>query len=416
MSIQYHNCLIAQSGGPTTAINASLAGILSAARRSGRIKRIYGALNGIQGVLSERFLDLDTLFSADSDSLLALKHSPAMYLGSCRYKLSDPDTPSEDYKTIFDVLNRLQIGFFFYIGGNDSMDTIKKLSHYGEFHHSSIRFIGVPKTIDNDLPATDHAPGYGSAARYIAVSVLEMAYDTYIYNTPSVLILEIMGRDAGWLTAASALARTKDSPAPHLIYLPERSFSDEAFLSDVKRLLSQQRHVVVAVSEGIRYADGSYVSADTTAKDQFGHATLNGAGKCLEHLVASKIGCKVRSVELNILQRCAAHLASATDLDESFCLGEAAFNGAIEGRSGQIPILKRLSNTPYQIQITYAPLGEIANQEKNVPADWINEAGNDVTNDFIQYARPLIQGTPQPVPSWENGLPVFPSVHHLLGI
>ncbi len=415
MSIQYQNCLIAQSGGPTVAINASLAGILSASRASGKIGRIYGALNGIQGVLSERFLELDALLTAAPDGFLtALKHSPAMYLGSCRYKLSDPDTPSSDYAAIFSVLERLQIGYFFYIGGNDSMDTIKKLSHYGALHHSPIRFMGVPKTIDNDLPATDHAPGYGSAARHIAASVLEMAYDTYIYNTPSVLIIEIMGRDAGWLAAASALARTKDSRAPHLIYLPERNFSNEAFLSDIKGLLSRQKHIVVAVSEGIRYADGSYVSADTAAKDQFGHATLNGAGKFLEHFIACEIGCKVRSVELNILQRCAAHLASSTDLDESFRLGEAALNGALEGRSGQIPVILRLSDNPYQIQLAYTSLDEIANQEKHVPSEWINEAGNDVTNDFIQYALPLIQGIPQPVPNWENGLPVFPSVCHLL--
>lgn len=405
------NCLIAQSGGPTAAINASLAGIIDAARSSDQIGHIYGAINGIQGVLDDRLLDLDAMLGTNPAVLQQLKTSPAMYLGSCRYKLSSADDPSEDYDIIFRLLDRYDIGYVFYIGGNDSMDTIQKLGYYGNKIGSDIRFMGVPKTIDNDLPGTDHTPGYGSAARYIATSILEMAHDTYIYNTKSVLITEIMGRDAGWLTAASALARNEYSTAPHLIYLPERDFSDEQFLADLKDQLSRQNHIVVAVSEGIRYAGGRYVSANSDALDQFGHAMLNGAGKYLEHLVSRELGCKVRSVEVNVMQRCAAHLASATDLDESFHLGQMAVEAALEGKSEQMPVIKRLSDAPYQITYDYVNLVDVANGERRIPDHWINEAGNDVTEDFIRYAKPLIQGTPDLI--WQNGLPVYLPVPHL---
>lgn len=405
------NCLIAQSGGPTAAINASLAGIIDVARSSKEIGHIYGAINGIQGVLEDRMLDLDAILGTNPAVLQQLKTTPAMFLGSCRYKLSDPENPSEDYELIFRVLETRGIGYFFYIGGNDSMDTIQKLGAYGKKIGSPIRFMGVPKTIDNDLPLTDHTPGYGSAARYIATSILEMSHDTYIYNTRSILIAEIMGRDAGWLTAASALARNQYSQAPHLIYLPERAFSDEQFLADLKEQLQRQHHIVVAVSEGIRYADGRYVSANSDAVDQFGHAMLNGAGKYLENLVSREIGCKVRSVEVNVLQRCAAHLASATDLDESFHQGQFAVYGALEGRTEQMPIIRRLSDSPYQVTYDYTDLDQVANGERCVPDHWINEAGNDVTEEFLAYAQPLIQGTPDLI--WQNGLPVYLPVPHL---
>lgn len=405
------NCLVAQSGGPTAAINASLAGVIRAAAADSRIGHIYGAVNGIQGVLAGKLIDLAEAVGTDADSLSQLETCPAMYLGSCRYKLAENEGASDDYARIFEILARYEIGYFFYIGGNDSMDTVKKLDAYGHKLGSDIRFVGVPKTIDNDLPVIDHTPGYGSAARYIATSILEMAHDTYIYNTQSVLIVEIMGRDAGWLTAASSLARNEYSAAPHLIYLPERAFSNEQFLSDLRSLLAKQNHIIIAVSEGIRYADGTYVSASSDAVDQFGHAMLNGAGKYLEQLVANEIGCKVRSVEVNVLQRCASHLSSAVDLAESASLGSAAVKGALEGKSGVMAILRRVSDDPYQVEYDFTPVENVANQEKRVPDEWINPEGNDVTGDFLRYARPLIQGNP--AIRYENGLPVYLSVKHL---
>ncbi len=416
------NCLIAQSGGPTSAINASLAGLIAEFKENCD-GEIFGALNGIQGVLSRNIINFKDLLDINEENLEKLKISPAMYLGSCRYKLEPfqtainqllPDYERiDDYTCIFNILKEYNIKYFFYIGGNDSMDTVKKLGEYAKSIDSDISFMGVPKTIDNDLPVTDHTPGYGSAARYIAASMLEMAYDTSIYNTKSVLIVEIMGRNAGWLTAASALARTDFSDAPHLIYLPEKNFSDTQFLSDLREKLTSRSHVIIAVSEGIHYQDGTYVSAAGSIKDQFGHVMLNGAGRYLAKLVSSKIGCKVRSVELNVLQRCSAHLSSLTDINESFELGKTSARAALSGESAKMSCLRRIKNEDGQYAVEYflTEAENVANKEKKLPLEWINQAGNDITQEFLDYARPLILG--QPKIEYQNGLPVYLSIRHL---
>ena len=403
------NAIVAQSGGPTVVINSALAGVLSEAKKSGKIDKVYGAINGVQGLLERNIKDLSNILN-DEDALRALKNTPSMFLGSCRYKLSESSLAS-DYKKVIDILTEYNIGYFFYIGGNDSMDTVKKLSHYVNEIGSDIKVMGIPKTIDNDLPITDHSPGYGSAARYIATSVLEMAHDTYIYDTESILIVEIMGRDAGWLTASSALARNSYSAAPHLIYLPETSFDDNRFLADIRKALTKRKHLVIAVSEGIRYEDGKYVSANSDVRDQFGHPVLSGVGKYLETLVKHGIGCKVRSVEINVLQRCAAHLASATDIEESFTLGASAVQAAIAGMNGKMAVTARKSNSPYEIRYDFADIDNIANLAKSFPSEWISREENDVTDEFITYAMPLIQGDPQV--RYENSLPVYLSVAHL---
>ena len=311
------NIIVAQSGGPTVAINASLSGVIRQAIESDTYGTVYGSLNGILGILNEQYIDLTAKAEEDADFLHRLETTPAMFLGSCRHKLPHYMDDDSSYVYIFNQFEKLNIGAFFYIGGNDSMDTVLKLSEYAKTMGKDIRIIGVPKTVDNDLCMTDHTPGFGSAAKYIASSILEIAHDTFIYAVKSVTIVEVMGRDAGWLTAASALARNEYNAAPHLIYLPEVPFHTEEFLLDVKRLLFEQNNVIVAVSEGIRDADGNYISASKASVDNFGHQQLSGAGKTLEHLVKEKLGVKVRSVEVNVLQRCAAHLASQTDLDES---------------------------------------------------------------------------------------------------
>jgi len=405
------NCIVAQSGGPTVAINASLAGIISNVMQSNVFETIYGSVNGITGILENRIMDLSSIFHEEG-AIETLKASPAMYLGSCRYKLPSVMEQREIYEQIFQKFEELNIQAFFYIGGNDSMDTVHKLSAYAKDIGSDVKVIGVPKTIDNDLCVTDHTPGFGSAAKYVATSILEIAHDTYIYKLKSVTIVEVMGRDAGWLTAASALARSTYSEAPHLIYLPEAAFDQEQFVSDVKTLLETKDNVIVAVSEGIRDKDGNYISATTAAADQFGHSQLSGAGKCLEYLIKERLGVKVRSVEINVLQRCAAHLASKTDLDEAFALGQNAVSYAEQGVTGAMLIMERISNEPYRINYTYASIDGIANEAKSVSRAWINESGNDVTEEMIQYLKPLIQGESEV--RYENGLPVYMDVEHLL--
>ena len=306
------NCMVAQSGGPTVAINASLAGVIDGVSASSMYDTVYGSLNGITGILNDDLLNLTELMVGHPEYLTRLAQTPSMYLGSCRYKLPNYLDDDSAYVFIFKQFETYHIEAFFYIGGNDSMDTVLKLSEYGKRIGSSVRIIGIPKTIDNDLCETDHTPGFGSAAKYIASSLLEIAHDTFIYAVKSVTIVEIMGRDAGWLTAAAALARNGYNTAPHLIYLPEVAFDPEDFLLDVKRLLFERNNVIVAVSEGIRDASGNYISASEQSVDTFGHSQLSGAGKTLEFLVKEKLGVKVRSVEINVLQRCAAHLASQT--------------------------------------------------------------------------------------------------------
>lgn len=408
MSIK--NCIVAQSGGPTVAINASLAGVVAGVLASDEFDTCYGSLNGITGIWNNSFLNL-TEQAANEGFIEQLKLSPAMYLGSCRHKLPDVEKDPEIYKTIFARFDEMNIKAFFYIGGNDSMDTVLKLSDYAKKINYDISIIGVPKTIDNDLCITDHTPGFGSAAKYIATSVLEIAHDTSIYPVKSVTIVEIMGRDAGWLTAASALARNSYNSVPDLIYLPETDFDEDSFIEDVKAKLEEKDSLVIAISEGIHDKDGNYITATEAAADTFGHAQLSGAGKALELMIADRIGVKVRSVEVNILQRCAAHLLSKTDINESFAQGEYGVKLAEQHITGSMVCIKRESNTPYTISYTYANIAEIANEAKSVPREWINEAGNDVTQELIDYIYPLIQGE-CPV-EYKDGLPVYANIAHL---
>ncbi|MBR3769470.1 MAG: 6-phosphofructokinase [Lachnospiraceae bacterium] len=405
------NIIVAQSGGPTVAINASLSGVIRQALESETYDKVYGSLNGILGIMNANYLELTEMAKNDHGFLDRLETTPAMFLGSCRHKLPAYTEDETPYVTIFKQFDELNIGALFYIGGNDSMDTVLKLSEYAKTIDSDIRIIGIPKTIDNDLCMTDHTPGFGSAAKYIASSLLEIAHDTFIYAVKSVTIVEIMGRDAGWLTAASALARTEYNAAPHLIYLPEVPFHTEEFLLDVKRLLFERNNVVIAVSEGIRDTNGEYISASSASVDNFGHSQLSGAGKTLELLIKEKLGVKVRSVEINVLQRCAAHLASQTDLTESVMLGRKAVMYSEEGITACMTVLNRVSNEPYTVEYQYAEIKNIANEIKSVPKEWINDAGNDVTEEMMQYLHPLIQGEANI--SYQNGLPAYADIRHL---
>ena len=404
------NCMVAQSGGPTVAINASLAGVIAGVRQSGKYDVCYGAINGILGILNERYLNLTEVVN-DDEKLERLKVTPAMYLGSCRHKLPNYKDDDSPYVFIFNQFAKMNIKAFFYIGGNDSMDTVLKLSDYAAKINSDIRIIGIPKTIDNDLCMIDHTPGFGSAAKYIASTMLEVAHDTFIYAVKSVTIVEIMGRDAGWLTASSALARNSYNTAPHLIYPPEVAFDKEQFLNDIREKLKTLNNVIVAVSEGIRDENGDYITASKAVADQFGHQQLSGAGKALEFLVKENIGVKVRSVEVNVLQRCAAHMASKTDLDESFTLGKKAVSLAEEGITASMVILERISNMPYQVRYDHAPIAGIANKAKSIPREWINEAGNDIMPELYDYLKPLIQG--EITVSYKDGIPVYMPVTHL---
>ena len=402
--------MVAQSRGPPVAIHASLAGVIAGVRQSGKYDVCYGAINGILGILNERYLNLTEVVN-DDEKLERLKVTPAMYLGSCRHKLPNYKDDDSPYVFIFNQFAKMNIKAFFYIGGNDSMDTVLKLSDYAAKINSDIRIIGIPKTIDNDLCMIDHTPGFGSAAKYIASTMLEVAHDTFIYAVKSVTIVEIMGRDAGWLTASSALARNSYNTAPHLIYLPEVAFDKEQFLNDIREKLKTLNNVIVAVSEGIRDENGDYITAPKAVADQFGHQQLSGAGKALEFLVKENIGVKVRSVEVNVLQRCAAHMASKTDLDESFTLGKKAFSLAEEGITASMVILERISNMPYQVRYDHAPIAGIANEAKSIPREWINEAGNDIMPELYDYLKPLIQG--EITVSYKDGIPVYMPVTHL---
>lgn len=406
------NCIVAQSGGPTVAINASLAGVIDGVKKSNKYTRVYGAIHGIQGVLDNNFIDLSLMALSKFPLVNTLELSPAMYLGSCRYKLPDFEVDSKPYEIIFDRFEEYQVAAFFYIGGNDSMDTVDKLSKYAKKIGSDVKIVGIPKTIDNDLCHTDHTPGFGSAAKYVASTMLEIAHDTYIYQIPSVVIVEIMGRDAGWLTAASCLARNDYSPAPHLIYLPEVDFDEDQFIEDIKNVLKTSRCVIVAVSEGIHDKDGNYISATSAVADKFGHAQLSGTGKALESLVKDRMDIKVRSIELNVLQRCAAHISSRTDINESFALGQAAVKYAAEGMTAVMSTIKRVSNDPYQWIIEPENVALIANQAKTIPLEWITPEKNDVTPEMEAYLRPLIIG--EVSLQYKDGLPMYLPVNHLL--
>lgn len=394
------NVIVGQSGGPTAAINSSLAGVYRTAKDRGA-KKVYGMLHGIQGLLKERYIDLSEHITNELDVEL-LKRTPAAYLGSCRYKLPEIHENRDVYEKIFEILNKLEIEAFIYIGGNDSMDTIKKLSDYAIVTGQPTRFVGCPKTIDNDLALTDHTPGYGSAAKYIGTSVKEIIRDGFCleYEKGVVTIVEIMGRNAGWLTGAAALAKGEDCPGPDLIYLPELAFDLEKFSTKIKKLMEKKMSVVVAVSEGIKLEDGRYVCELGTGVDfvdAFGHKQLTGTASYLANFVAGEIGCKTRAIELSTLQRAASHLASRVDILEAYQVGGAAVKAADEGDSGKMVVIERFSDDPYQSGTEVKDVHKIANGEKLVPRNWVNQEGTYVTEEFITYVKPLIQGDVSPV-------------------
>lgn len=405
------NCLVAQSGGPTVAINASLAGVIQGAIDSKQFDKIYGSLNGVQGLLNGRLMDLSQKFEDTPMFIELLKKSPSMYLGSCRYQLPDYSEDDAPYAYIFNKFEQYDIDAFFYIGGNDSMDTVDKLSTYAKAIDKDIKIIGIPKTIDNDLCITDHTPGYGSAAKYVASTLLEIGHDTSIYPINSVTIVEIMGRDAGWLTGASVLARNKYNFAPHLIYLPEVAFDEKQFIKDVRTAMDRYNNVVIAVSEGIKNAKGQYISATSAVEDTFGHSQLSGTGKCLEYIIKQNIQVKVRSVEINILQRCAAHMSSITDIGEAFRLGRHAVEVALQGKTAVMITAIRKSNSPYSVDMGDTDVKNVAGLVKHVPREWINDMGNDVTQEFIDYVYPLILG--EPVVKYQRGIPDYLDISHL---
>ncbi|PXV86234.1 6-phosphofructokinase 1 [Lachnotalea glycerini] len=399
------NLIVGQSGGPTAVINSSLYGVISEAfQSSDTIDNIYGMENGIEGFLKGSIIDITHKIS--NEELEAIKTTPGAYLGSCRYKLPE-DLEDEVYSKLFTAFEKLNIGYFLYIGGNDSMDTVSKLARYADSINSTIRIIGIPKTIDNDLVHTDHTPGYGSAAKFVAYSVREIALDASIYDTKSVTIVEIMGRNAGWLTAASVLARKHENDNPVLIYLPETDFNKEAFISQLNQHLEVTNNLVVCVSEGLHDASGNFVCENETCTevDNFGHKMLNGCGKYLENLVKNHLNVKVRSIELNVTQRCSSALLSLTDLSEAAIAGKTGVKAALNGATGQMVAFKRISDTPYQLTYELVDVNEICNQEKRIPLEWITKQGTDVSNDFISYVQPLIQGNISV--SLEDGLPVF---------
>lgn len=396
------NIAVAQSGGPTCAINASLLGVYKQALKSPEINTVFGSLNGIEGIINDKLVDLKDVLKSENDMEI-LKLTPSTALGSCRYKLPEPGDNEEVYDIILDCFKRHDIGAFFYIGGNDSMDTVAKLSAFFKTKGTDIRVIGIPKTIDNDLPETDHTPGFGSAAKYVAVTMQEIIRDSSVYSAKSVTIVEIMGRHAGWLTASTCVLRANNETAPHLIYLPECEFSPEKFIDDVKKVQAEHKAVVVAISEGVEIpdADGSYQSG---AVDVFGHKYLSGIGKLLENLVRDKIGCKVRSIELNVMQRCSSHINSKTDIDEAELIGAEGVKSALNGKSGETMVFKRVSDNPYTIAVDSADSTLIANHEKFFPKEWVNDEENNVLPQAIDYFLPLIQGE-IPIPM-KNGMPV----------
>ncbi len=396
--------MVGQSGGPTAVINSSLAGVYKTAKDKG-VNKVYGMLNGIQGLLEERYIELEQELKSQVEIEL-LKRTPSSYLGSCRYKLPDVKDNSDVYDKIFQILKKLEVEYFFYIGGNDSMDTIMKLSRYADSVGSNIRFMGVPKTIDNDLEATDHTPGYGSAAKYIASVTKELIRDSLVYDQKNLTIIEIMGRNVGWLTGAAALSKGDDCEGPDMIYLPELAFDMNDFMTKLEQLQKVKKSVVIAISEGIHLEDGRNLCElvdRAQYTDNFGHTILSGSGNYLANRVASECGCKTRAIELNTIQRSASHLASLVDINEAYTVGGAAVNAAVARETGKMIILKRISTSPYQCITDAYDINKIANLEKKIPISWIGEDGISVTNEFLDYARPLIQG--ELTPYMVDGLP-----------
>ena len=398
------NIIVGQSGGPTAAINASLAGVFAAGKKLCTGK-VYGMVNGVEGLLKEKIVDMSEKLTTDADVEL-LKRTPSSYLGSCRYKLPKMGEGKETYDKLFEIFKKYDIKAFFYIGGNDSMDTVNKLSAFAAEIGSDIRFIGVPKTIDNDLTVTDHTPGFGSAAKFVATVTKEIVRDGLVYDMDSITIVEIMGRDAGWLTGASALAAGEDCEGPAMVLLPEVPVDYEYLKKRVMELTKEKKSFVITVSEGIRMPDGTYICelGAEKSKDAFGHTMLTGTGVALANMLKADLGLKkIRAVELSSLQRCASHCASLTDITESFAVGEAAVKAASEGMTGKMALLKRVSDDPYLCVTDVHDVSEIANEAKSVPRSMINENGDHVTEEFLNYVRPLIQGEVSQLTV--NGLP-----------
>ncbi len=394
------NIAVAQSGGPTCAINASLTGVFKEALKTPVIDAIFGSVNGIEGMISDELIDLRPVIKSNEDMEL-LRQTPSTVLGSCRYKLPDADKDDGVYAKILENLTKHRIEAFFYIGGNDSMDTVDKLSAYLESKGSKIRVIGIPKTIDNDLPETDHTPGFGSAAKYVAATVQEIIRDSSVYSIESVTIIEIMGRHAGWLTASTCVLKANDEVAPHLIYLPECGLTKEKFLEDVRSMQAKYKAVIVAVSEGVRLPDED---RSDVVVDNFGHEYLSGIGKTLEGLVKDSIGCKVRSIELNVMQRCSSHICSKTDIDEAEMIGAEGVRRALSGESGKMVCFRRVSDIPYVITLDTVPASKVANKEKFFPKKWITPSKNGISEEAVRYFLPLIQGEVNI--AMKNGMPV----------
>ena len=403
-------CIIGQSGGPTSVINASAYGVIRTALDNENITRVFGAAHGIKGVLEDKLYDMGV---EDAEELELLTNTPSSELGSCRYKMADPDVDDTDYKRILEIFKKYDVRYFFYNGGNDSMDTCDKISRYMEKSGYECRIMGVPKTIDNDLANTDHCPGFGSAAKYIATSCAEVYKDAHVYDTGMIVIIEIMGRHAGWLAASSALASLTGC-GPDLIYLPERNFDMDEFVASADRIYREKGNCIAVVSEGIHYADGRFVSeAKVSATDGFGHAQLGGLASLLANVVKERTGAKVRGIELSLLQRCGAHIASKTDVDEAFLAGKTAVEAAVAGETGKMVAFKRESaDGKYVCVPTLVPLTSVANYEKKVPAEWITPDGASVTQDFIDYALPLISGEPER--PTENSLPRYARLKKVL--
>ena len=402
-------CIIAQSGGPTAVINASALGVIRTALDTDCITRVLGAAYGIKGVLEDKLYDMG---QEDPGELELLRSTPASVLGSCRYKLADPEGDDTDYRRILEIFQRYDVRYFFYNGGNDSMDTCNKISRYMQAQGYECRIMGVPKTIDNDLNGTDHCPGYGSAAKYIATSCAEVWHDAHVYDTGTITIIEIMGRHAGWLAGSAALAGLTGC-GPDLLYLPEIDFDMERFIHDVKEIYGRTGKCMVAASEGIHYADGRYVSeAEISATDGFGHVQLGGLAARLAHIIKLHTGAKVRGIELSLLQRCSTHIASQTDIDEAYLAGKAAVEAAVAGNTGKMVAFRCTREGGYRCETTLEPLDIVANFEKKVPRGWINAAGNGVEQPFLDYALPLIQG--QADYRLENSLPRFAHLKKVL--
>ena len=404
------SCIFGQSGGPTAVINASAYGVIRAALDADEITKVYGASHGILGVLNDELYVMD---EEDPKELELLLHTPSSELGSCRYKIADPDDDDTDYKRILEIFKKYNVRYFFYNGGNDSMDTCNKISRYMESVGYECRVMGVPKTIDNDLFGTDHCPGFASAAKYIATSCMEINKDARVYDNKMVTIVEIMGRHAGWLAASAALA-TEYGSGPDLIYLPETVFDMDRFFADIDRLFKTKNQILIAVSEGIHYADGSFVSeAKTSATDGFGHAQLGGLAAMLANLVKARTGAKVRGIELSLLQRCGAHLASATDINEAAAAGRKAVEEAVNGCTGHMVAFRRNTvDGKYACELVLLPLASVANYEKKIPLEWINEEQNGLKHEFIDYVLPLIQG--EPVLPLVDSLPCYARLKKVL--